>query len=121
MNLLIKMTTIDEILICANQLANQGKKPSVALIKSKLSSKVPLPTIISTLKNWHHEPDFTSLPLGLIEEMQTNESKSITSSPEAIKKIIHQTLNIELAEMRQELSDIKLAMKQLTDQLKQQS
>jgi len=52
------MTINDEILIIANQLANQGKKPSVALIKTKISQPVPLPQLISVLKNWQHEPDF---------------------------------------------------------------
>jgi hypothetical protein len=44
------MTIIDEISICANQLANAGKKPTVALVKAKLRQAVPLPTLISTLK-----------------------------------------------------------------------
>ena len=55
------MSISDEILIIANKIANQGKKPSIALIKTKLSTSVPLPVIISTLKNWQHEPDFISL------------------------------------------------------------
>ena len=54
------MTITDEIIIIANQLANQGKKPTVALIKTKLTKAVPLPTIITTLKGWSHEPELTT-------------------------------------------------------------
>ena len=53
------MTTTEQILSIANQLANQSKKPTVALIKTMLKEPVPLPTIISVLKNWQHQPDFT--------------------------------------------------------------
>ena len=52
------MTISDEISIIANQLANQGRTPTVALIKGKLSQPTPLPRIISVLKSWQHEPDF---------------------------------------------------------------
>ena len=66
----MKMTINDEILILANQIANKGSKPAVALIKAKLKKKVPLPVIISTLKTWQHEPSFIALPdenKGLLE------------------------------------------------------
>lgn len=52
------MTSIEEILTIANKLADQGKKPSVALIKTKLSHSVALPTIISVLKTWQHQPNY---------------------------------------------------------------
>jgi hypothetical protein len=65
------MTIIDEISICANQLANAGKKPTVALVKAKLKQAVPLPTLISTLKTWQHEPDFI--------KVNTNEVKAVAS------------------------------------------
>lgn len=51
----------EQILVIANQLANAGKTPSVALIKAKLAHAIPLPEIISTLKSWQHDPEFTVL------------------------------------------------------------
>jgi len=50
------MTINDEIIAIANQIANNGQKPSVALIKTKLSTPASLPIIISVLKSWTHEP-----------------------------------------------------------------
>jgi uncharacterized protein YlxW (UPF0749 family) len=34
------------------QLHQQGKEPSVALVKSRLSIPVPMPAIITTIKMW---------------------------------------------------------------------
>jgi len=64
------MTIKDEIITIANQLANQGKKPSVALIKNKLSQSAPLPVIISTLKTWVHNPEKTQMVNKAVEESQ---------------------------------------------------
>jgi len=99
------MTHTDEILIIANQLANVGKKPSIALIKAKLSVQVPLPIIINTLKTWTHDPHFISQIkkdtdaqiikpeievnaqlLGLIEQAVKKELTQITNELEELKK-----------------------------------
>ncbi len=34
------------------QLVEEGKEPSVALVKARLSQPVPMPAIISTIKSW---------------------------------------------------------------------
>lgn len=34
------------------QLVDDGKEPSVALVKARLSQPVPMPAIISTIKSW---------------------------------------------------------------------
>ncbi len=34
------------------QLVEEGKDPSVALVKARLSQPVPMPAIISTIKSW---------------------------------------------------------------------
>lgn len=112
------MTIIDEILICANRLANEGKKPSVALIKAKLNKSVPLPTIITTLKTWQHQPDFIAIESEDEKPIELAESPSQVNDD--MKKLIQQTLNQELAEMKKELSDMKALIKELTKQLKQQ-
>ncbi len=118
------MTIIDEIIICANQLANDGKKPSVALVKAKLSQQVPLATLITTLKNWQHQPDFIA-PRNS-DDVKTNQNalSSNTSAlldslieSGAVRRIIQQSLDQELTEMRNELLEMKLLIKNLTEQL----
>jgi TolA-binding protein len=34
------------------QLTQEGKTPSVALVKARLSQAVPMPALIATIKNW---------------------------------------------------------------------
>lgn len=50
------MKNNDIHLIC-NQLKQQGKTPSVALIKARLSSPMPLPQVIQAFKAWQQNPD----------------------------------------------------------------
>ena len=100
------MTINDEILAIANQIANQGKKPSVALIKTKLTEQVPLPTIISVLKSWQHEPSFTQInTLGVTEEIK-NEPQD-TDIPLLINQAV--------APLQQEIKQLKLMIQQLID------
>ncbi|GHW95514.1 hypothetical protein FXE84_11610 [Vibrio cholerae] len=40
---------LEEIL---NSLQQQGKEPSVALVKARLKTPVPMPAIIATIKSW---------------------------------------------------------------------
>ena len=103
------MTINDEILILANQLANAGNKPTVAMIKAKLNKKVPLPVIISTLKVWQHDPSFISKP---------EEKHDITegTNPALETGNFRQNLNDELTQMKQEIIELKQLVKQLIEQ-----
>lgn len=100
------MTINDEILAIANQLANQGKKPTVALIKTKIAKQVPLPQIISVLKTWQHDPEF-------IEITSSNEliANKITSRDNEISTLINQ----EIQPLKDEIQALKLLIKQLID------
>lgn len=120
------MTIIDEILTCANQLANAGKKPTVALVKGKLSQTVPLATLITTLKNWQHQPDFIT-PINdkkqqVNQALSTNDTSTLIDSllkNGAIKKVIQQSLAQELTEMKNDLAEVKILILNLTEQLNQ--
>ena len=45
-----------EIITICQQLHSEGKTPSVALIKSRLSGPVSMPIIISAIKSWKNNP-----------------------------------------------------------------
>ncbi|WP_019025946.1 hypothetical protein [Colwellia piezophila] len=121
------MNLTNEILICANQLANAGKKPTVALVKAKLSQRVPLPQLISALKNWQHQPDFITAinppnDEQVSQELPKNNTAELIESlleSGAVKKVIKQSLKEELTIMKSELSEMKLLIKNLSDQLNQ--
>jgi hypothetical protein len=108
------MTINDEILILANQLANAGNKPTVALIKAKLNVKVPLPVIISVLKTWQHEPSFISKPEENNDIKQGDKVADATEETDTFR----QNLNDELAHMKQEISELKQLIKQVIKQQK---
>jgi septal ring factor EnvC (AmiA/AmiB activator) len=100
------MTINDEILILANQLANAGNKPTVALIKAKLTKKVALPVIISTLKAWQHQPNFISKAENTHSIIEKNNEAEDTGA-------FRQKLNDELAQIKQEIVELKQMIIQL--------
>ncbi len=104
------MTIAQEILVIANQLANDGKQPSVALVKAKLTKKVPLPTIISCLKTWQHDPNF----IKLTEEKTDKVNNEVNNTDKSLK----QALAIALAPIQQELDEVKTQLAHIEALLK---
>jgi hypothetical protein len=104
------MTTTDEITIIANQLANQGKKPTVALVKTKLRKPISLPTIITTLRNWTHDPQLVELEIKSKEALR-KKSTSTSLSPE-----IEQAIAKALQPIEAELAQLKALVINLTKQ-----
>jgi len=113
------MTNFERITIIANQLANAGKKPTIALIKAKLPNPVPLPQIIGSLKSWQHEPDNCVFPkVETIESSSENKagekikSEETTLSLEQVNALIEAALapvKVELAEIKEQLKHLKQA------------
>lgn len=111
------MTNFEKITIIANQLANEGKKPSIALIKSKTSTPIPLPQIISTLKSWQHEPEHCVLfesPASKDESKSTPLIDSNELSHELINEAITVAIDNALAPIKAELAEVKAQLQQLT-------
>jgi len=102
------MTDIEEILTIANKLADQGKKPSVALIKTKLSHNIALPTIISVLKTWQHQPNYQAqnTNLKIVNEPSCNDA--------LIKKEdIELMINNALTPIKSELEQLKKLLRKI--------
>ena len=98
------MKNSEEIVIIANKLANSGKQPSVALVKAKLTSTIPLRVIIDTLKAWHHEPDYIECKYS----KNTTKTKPVSDNAE-----LHQAIALALAPIQQELTEIKAQLAEL--------
>ena len=96
------MTIKAEIIAIANQIANQGGTPSVAKVKAKLSGAAPLPTIISVLKTWQHEPEKTAVP-----DSSPVESTQTSDDMEAIIARALAPLHKELIEVKTRLAAIE--------------
>jgi hypothetical protein len=104
------MTITDEIIIIANQLANQGKKPTVALVKTRLKISAPLPTIISVLRNWKHDP--TLIEMTVESNDVEAKQKHLTSTSSEIEKAI----SIALQPIQAELVELRALVRELSKQ-----
>ena len=100
------MTISEEILCIANQLANEGKKPSVALIKQRLSQPVPLPNIVSVLKNWSHQPDRIKIPDSPIQDKVSTNIEISDEIQHAIDEAI-KPLKTQISELVEEVERLK--------------
>ncbi len=100
------MTINDEILSIANQLANKGTKPTVALIKTRLTQATPLPKIISVLKSWQHDPEFTEVRAS---------SKKEKNSDIIENESLHDAIQKAILPLRQEIAELKAQIQQLIE------
>ncbi len=74
----------------------EGKEPTVALVKARLKSSVPIPALISTIKSW----------------------KSTSRVPK-IEVATSQTKEVErIAELEQQVADLQLRLNALEAKLK---
>ncbi|MFV0575515.1 MAG: hypothetical protein ACK5NC_08935 [Vibrio sp.] len=56
-------------------LAEEGKEPSVALVKARLSSPVPMPALITTIKAWKSSNKVPKVEIAKQEETLTPEQR----------------------------------------------
>ena len=107
-NISEKKSSADQVTIIANRLANDGKKPTVALIKSRLKTPLPLVQIITSLKTWKHDPKLIHQEEHPGEDLQ-NTRNTQDENIDAFKKIIDE----ELQPIKEELSEIKILLSKL--------
>lgn len=98
------MTNNEEIVAIANQLAKKGVKPTVALIKTKLTNSVPLPTIIQVLKTWQFDPDHETKSASKEEMLETKASQD--KSVEAQIQDAIAPLMLEIQELKAQIQKL---------------
>lgn len=91
-----------QISMIANQLANEGKKPTVALIKSRLTNSLPLFEIINTLKTWQHDAALVQAN-GIENEEREKDKLTEAEGNDLVLKIIDE----KLRPLKQEIAEIK--------------
>lgn len=105
------MTINDEILTAANKLANQGIKPTVARIKTKLTRPVPLPTIISILKTWQHDPTYIQ-PAETPPQEPTKQRDELTKTITLAVEEAITPLHKEISQLTEEVQQLKRLINQ---------
>ena len=98
--------SLQHIVDAANQLGREGKKPSVALIKSRLTQPANLREIIETLKTWQFDPNAKELT----NNTPTNNNSVATDIADPITALIAKEIaavRAEFAPLRQEVIELK--------------
>ena len=90
------------IVDAANRVALEGKQPTVALIKSKLTQPASLRDIIETLKTWQFDPH-ASIP----EKQVAPKTTTATDPTAALITTAIASVREEFAPLRQEVIELK--------------
>ncbi|MDO6718341.1 hypothetical protein Q4575_02960 [Psychrosphaera sp. 1_MG-2023] len=85
--------------ICAKLVAD-GKEPTVALIKGKLSTKTALPLIIDGLKRWKNNPNASLEPE--TTEQKQQQPISLDQRVSDLEALVGQLTN-EISELKKRL------------------
>ncbi len=99
--------TQQHIIAAADQLAREGKKPTVALVKSRLSQPASMRDIIEVLKVWRVNPD---APVSTAQNKPSTaeaETESQSPSTEQLIAAAVTPLRQEIAALRAELDALK--------------
>ncbi|WP_299787597.1 hypothetical protein [uncultured Shewanella sp.] len=97
------MSPLEQVLAAAKSISGSGKVPSLALIKAKLGNSVPMPILIQGLQQ------FKSMPQDLIDQLP---EISVTQ-----KKAKPKEEQSEIAELKQEIEQLKAAYKEMSERL----
>ncbi|CAH0538893.1 DNA-binding protein [Vibrio marisflavi] len=89
----------DELQSVIESLVAQGKKPTVALVKARLKTTVPMPAIIATLKSWQSSsrvpkievasPDGSLDKIASLEQEVKTLSQRVTQLEAQLAKLIN--------------------------------
>ena len=55
------------------QLHREGKEPSVALVKARLSTSVPMPALITTIKSWKNAQRVPKVEIAVPDQANDND------------------------------------------------
>lgn len=123
------MSPIDQVLAAACALEASGKTPSLALIKSRVGNKIPMPLLIQGLQQFKSIPKAERERLAaqsqpVVEETHTTDASPLTVATLAqqlaqLQQGIEQALalkNNEIMQLRNELIELKQRVSQLESQ-----
>ena len=98
-----------QIIAICQQLSQEGKTPSVALIKTRLSAPLPMPLLIAGLKQWRSNPD-------VILEPQIH-SESQEDNPQSDADLVVQVASLqgEVRALKDEILQLKSLVQNLCD------
>ncbi|MCJ8301360.1 hypothetical protein [Shewanella sp.] len=99
------MSPIEQILAAAKSLSIAGKKPSLALIKTKIGNNIPMPILIQGLQQ------FRAMDTSSVEKIPSLDKLHIATAPAEAES--------EIDQLKAELTQLKLAYQNLNSRLEQ--
>ena len=96
--------SLQHIVDAANQLACEGKKPSVALIKARLHQPASLREIIETLKTFHYDPLAANIS-HTDGPQRNNDEDRLTHNVQ--QQQIDQQIHVAIAPLQREIDELK--------------
>ena len=101
---------MDRIILIAQQLVKEGKKPNTALIKARLPKNTPLPAIIQGLKMWQDNPN---------KEINTPTEPALMANTKtemgSFDALLETKINALLAPLKTEIEQLKAEIKKLKE------
>ncbi len=122
------MSSIDQVLAAARALEESGKEPTLALIKSRLGTSLPMPILIQGLQKFKSMPKAERERLTDLPESEINinalHAKAPTLASIAAQLTQQQTYfeqaigqkNAEIMQLKNELLDLKQRLSLLESQ-----
>ncbi len=100
--------TQQDIFAVARQLTREGKKPTVALVKSRLSKPVPMRELLEALKVWRHSPEtIVETEDGTNDQQAPQPSSHDTATTEQLIAAAIAPLQDEIMTLRAEINALK--------------
>ncbi|GGZ25293.1 MULTISPECIES: hypothetical protein [Shewanella] len=93
-------TPLEQVMAAAAAVAQSGHTPSLALIKARLSNKLPMPLLVEGLQR------FKSLPESEREKLTQSEPRQDEAAPQKPVPTV-EVLQQEISQLRQEQQQLK--------------
>ncbi|WP_371189162.1 DNA-binding protein [Thalassotalea maritima] len=110
------MSNLQNIYQTAYQLAQQGKTPSVALIKGKLGPGTPLTQIIKGLQTWQSNPELGKPEQTVAKDNTAHSSVGAEASDKQLEQLLA-PLIAQISELNQQVAKLSKQINQLEKRL----
>ncbi|SHF65421.1 hypothetical protein [Vibrio gazogenes] len=77
------------------QLVNEGKEPTVALIKARLSTKIPIPAIVTTIKRWKSSQQIPKVEVAVESSASSETEQRIARLEQQIADLVSRVAQLE--------------------------
>ncbi|MGF1695058.1 hypothetical protein L4C54_05210 [Vibrio lamellibrachiae] len=89
---MLTQNVTDELTKVLSSLTQEGKEPTVALVKARLSTSVPMPALITAIKSWKAS---NRVPKVEVATAATSELDKITNLEQQVSQLLKRVESLE--------------------------